>query len=299
MQPTSATVALAGAIDVYARSEQTDEACKLVDRWREAVPRERWTNEDARLALWRTQQCAARAEPELAITLTREIVETGLLNRMLQINYDAATLADVLYRPVSAWFYGSEDVRIYERILEEVLSVDPSHPGANNDLGYSWADRGVRLEEAERFIEIAFAKEPKNTAYLDSLGWVRYKRGQLEDTRDDPVEPGEFGAITLLIEASNDRAGRTDPVILDHLGDALWRAERHDEAVKAWQRAVQAVELKVREIEAENQVATEVARQFVEDEYGEVRRSAQAKIESSTGDQEPAIAAIGGSDQDQ
>ena len=64
-----------------------------------------------------------------------------------------------------------------EAELETLLQRNPDEAGVNNDLGYLYADQGKNLEKAEAMIRKALREEPKNAAYLDSLGWVLFKRG--------------------------------------------------------------------------------------------------------------------------
>jgi len=108
--------------------------------------------------------------------------------------------------------------------LEQAYRLSPLDPGINNDLAYNWADAGVRLDEAERCLRYAVAQQPRKYAFLDSLGWVLYKKGDLA------------GATKWLTRAT--RAGDGDnPVILDHLGDAHWRAGRREDGVACWRAA--------------------------------------------------------------
>jgi tetratricopeptide (TPR) repeat protein len=110
--------------------------------------------------------------------------------------------------------------------MRAVLEVKPDHPEALNYLGYAYAERGERLDEAERMIREALRQEPANAAFLDSLGWVLFKKGDLA------------GAVELLEQAVA-RAG-ADPAVLDHLGDAYRSAQRHDDARGAYRRALEA-----------------------------------------------------------
>jgi tetratricopeptide (TPR) repeat protein len=115
-----------------------------------------------------------------------------------------------------------------QRWLEEVLDEFPDDVGALNDLGYLWADRGVHLQRAHRMIREAVAGDPDNVAYRDSLGWVLYRLGRVEE------------AVVELEKAAEDE--EPDPVILDHFGDAYHAARQTDKAKKAWTRAVQIFE---------------------------------------------------------
>jgi tetratricopeptide (TPR) repeat protein len=110
-------------------------------------------------------------------------------------------------------------------ITEELLAARPFDPGLNNDLGYTWIDRGERLERGLAMIKLAVAAEPLNAAYLDSLGWAYYKSG-------------DFAAARLhLARAVRLRSGQ-DAVMYDHLGDAEYRAGDRNAARTAWQKAV-------------------------------------------------------------
>ena len=109
------------------------------------------------------------------------------------------------------------------REFQDLLTVDPKNAAAMNYLGYSWAERGMRLEESEKLVRQAVALEPDNGAYVDSLGWIRYKRG-------------DAGEARALLEKAT--ALSPDPLIYDHLGDASL-ADRHpEEALQAWSKAL-------------------------------------------------------------
>jgi pentatricopeptide repeat protein len=125
--------------------------------------------------------------------------------------------------------------------LQLILKTDPNDSTANNDLGYLWADQGQNLEEAEKLIRKALEldrqerktgtaltgyDEQENYAYLDSLGWVLFRRGQLETARG------------YLEKAASQARGDTDPVIWDHLGDVYFRLEEKARAREAWRKAL-------------------------------------------------------------
>jgi tetratricopeptide (TPR) repeat protein len=112
-----------------------------------------------------------------------------------------------------------------EHVLRQVLAIEPTHPPASNDLGYGWAERGENLAQAESLIRQAVAAEPANLSFLDSLGWVLYKRGKFREAR------------TSLERAIGASASDADPVVLDHLGDTLYRLGDRDAAAKQWEQA--------------------------------------------------------------
>jgi tetratricopeptide (TPR) repeat protein len=112
------------------------------------------------------------------------------------------------------------------RVAEAMLARFPESAEAMNFLAYTWASGGQRLEEAERLASRAVEREPDNAAFLDSLGWVHYQRG--DDAR----------AVVLLERA--EVLGGPDPTILEHLGDAYRRGRRAAEAARAYERALSA-----------------------------------------------------------
>jgi tetratricopeptide (TPR) repeat protein len=109
-------------------------------------------------------------------------------------------------------------------VLQELLVARPRDPGLNNDLGYTWADRGEQLERALPMVKLAVAAEPLNAAFLDSLGWVYYKLADFDAAR------------AYLARAVRLRAGQ-DPVVYDHLGDAEYRLGDRRAAREHWQKA--------------------------------------------------------------
>jgi tetratricopeptide (TPR) repeat protein len=112
-----------------------------------------------------------------------------------------------------------------EQVLAHVLKLDPSYAGASNDLGYTWAEQGKNLGEAETLVRKALQLEPDNLSFLDSMGWVLYKRGKYPE------------ALQKLTRA----ALLADPVVLDHLGDTLYRLGERAKAAVQWQQATQKI----------------------------------------------------------
>ncbi len=109
--------------------------------------------------------------------------------------------------------------------LKRAVEIDPEEPVALNYLGYSWAERGVNLEEAFALIEKAVALRPQSGAIIDSLGWAHYQRGEYDL------------ALPHLEKAAS--LEPADPTITDHLGDAYWSLGRKVEARFQWARALE------------------------------------------------------------
>ncbi|MGH9367873.1 MAG: tetratricopeptide repeat protein [Thermoanaerobaculia bacterium] len=111
-----------------------------------------------------------------------------------------------------------------EDAFRKLLAQRPNDSSAQNYLGYMWADKGVHLEEAYTLLQKAVAREPRNGAYLDSLGWACFRLGKLE------------AAERNLAEAH--RREPEDPTIEEHLGDLQARLGNVEKAIAHWERAL-------------------------------------------------------------
>jgi len=111
-------------------------------------------------------------------------------------------------------------------LLRKSIALAPKDSAqASNYLGYMWAERGIHLLEAGELIQRAVAMEPKNGAYLDSLGWYFYK------VADYPQAIGNLlKAIAQLPEG--------DAVVYEHLGDAYAASGASAKAMEAWKKAL-------------------------------------------------------------
>ncbi|MBP6902280.1 MAG: tetratricopeptide repeat protein [Burkholderiaceae bacterium] len=109
-----------------------------------------------------------------------------------------------------------------EQLLRRVIELKPEHSHAHNALGYSLADRGLRLDEAEVLVRRALELSPGDPFITDSLGWVAFRQGQKAE------------ALRLLRQAWS---SRPDTEIGAHLGEVLWALGQHDEARRIWREA--------------------------------------------------------------
>lgn len=112
---------------------------------------------------------------------------------------------------------------IMEKDLRRLIQLQPDNAHAYNALGYSLADRNLRLDEARELVEKAAELKPEDPFIMDSLGWTYFRLGQ------------HVRAIELLRRA---HALGNDPEIAAHLGEVLWTQGQHDEARKVWQSAL-------------------------------------------------------------
>ena len=129
--------------------------------------------------------------------------------------------ADLLYE--SAMLAERIDkLEVMERNLRRLIEIKPDHAHAYNALGFSLADRNLRLDEALELIDKALQLAPDDPFILDSKGWVMFRRGDA------------LGALEALQKAF---ALRPDPEIAAHLGEVLWTLGRRDEASRTWDEA--------------------------------------------------------------
>lgn len=126
--------------------------------------------------------------------------------------YQQAMLADQLQR--------HDDM---ERLLREVIAREPQNAHAINALGFSFAERNIRLDEALKLTQQAVSLQPQNAQILDSLGWVQFRMGQWQL------------AEQTLAKAMQMQA---DPEIAAHWGEVLWMLNRRPEAQAAWKQGL-------------------------------------------------------------
>jgi tetratricopeptide (TPR) repeat protein len=179
-------------------------------------------------------------------------------------------------------------------LLEAVVEESPDDAMALNNLAYGRLDDGLLDDETERMLERAFELMPADSHVLDSLGWLRYRQGRLKDG------PEGFGAVSLLREAVKANGENASLEGLDHLGDALWVAGEREEAVRMWQRALEAGirrfdrESTVRGIEGflrgEFGLVIRDPAEFYEENYGAVIERVRAKIRAANDRRDPPVA---------
>ncbi len=112
-----------------------------------------------------------------------------------------------------------------EADLEHAIELKPDQPLVLNYLGYSWIDKGIKLEQGVKMIEKAVELRPEDGYIVDSLGWAHYRMGDYA------------GAVEYLERAVE--LVPSDSTINNHLGDAYWRNGREIEARYQWRRALQ------------------------------------------------------------
>lgn len=131
-----------------------------------------------------------------------------------ELLYDIALTAEKLER-----------FDVLEAQLRKLIQKRPEHAHAYNALGYSLADRNIRLGEARKLIEKALELSPEDAFIIDSMGWVLYRQGDIK------------GAVEYLERAYR---ARPDAEIGAHLGEVLWVRGSRDEATRIWDESLKA-----------------------------------------------------------
>ncbi len=114
-----------------------------------------------------------------------------------------------------------------EKYLREYIRLEPDEPNAYNYLGYMLVQNGVKLEEALGLIKKAVAKEPKNGAFHDSLGWAYFKLGNLDKAMIELER-----AIELIPD---------DSEVREHLGEVYLEkgGEFTKKTIVQWEKALE------------------------------------------------------------
>ena len=160
-----------------------------------------------------------QAECEILIEEKRFEEALDIFNKAIQekshpdLLYSRAMLAEKINR-----------FDILETDLVSIIGKDPDNATALNALGYTLADRGERLDDAYNYIKRAYELSPGDFYILDSMGWVLYRLGRLDE------------AIDFLQKAFD---LRNDPEVAAHLGEVHWIMGNKQAAKAVWETALQ------------------------------------------------------------
>lgn len=152
----------------------------------------------------------------------------AVIENMKLIPLDKETKRDAHFSLANLYYENQEFDRVEEELYMTV-KLDPDFHEANNFLGYLFVEKNKNLDEAIRLIGKALKMQPKNGAYLDSLGWAYYKKAQKE-RKDNYL----IMALEKLIEAVQ---FAEEPDIYEHMGDVYYSLGHWDEATQAFEKA--------------------------------------------------------------
>ena len=132
-------------------------------------------------------------------------------------NWDAYFLRGQLYYYMGIWEKAEAD-------WWKSLEISPDNALVQNNLGYTLAERNIKLDEAEELIMAALEAEPDNGYYVDSMGWVLYRQGKLEE------------ALEYL--QRSDRIIPNQAEVIDHIAEVYWVMGEEELAKREWERAL-------------------------------------------------------------
>jgi tetratricopeptide (TPR) repeat protein len=139
---------------------------------------------------------------------------------------DGESTKEAIYFQLGAAYERVADYPQAEQYFQKCLKINPDAAEVQNYLGYMWAEHDMNLEQARELIEKAVKSEPKNAAFLDSLGWVLFKLKKPKEALD---------YILQSVDLSKDEQ---DATIFDHLGDIYQSLNEPDKAREAWTKSL-------------------------------------------------------------
>lgn len=200
-----AVAARSRAAALLLEKKERGEALTLLDDYVSEHPEQNFE-----MTVTKAHLLADHGESDTGIALLTAALENHPDHPSLQ--YDRAVLLERAGR-----------VRESVAALEQLLEEREDDPTILNALGYTMADHNIELSRAESLIRKSLKAMPDNPAVLDSLGWVRFRRGDYKQ------------AVEHLARAY---ALARDPEIAAHWGEALWASGQKQEARKVWAAAL-------------------------------------------------------------
>jgi pentatricopeptide repeat protein len=222
-------------IQAYSRQNKFDEANKILDALIKAQP-DNWLTLE--LKGW-VQREAGQYED--SAKTYEDVLDRITKDKELTKEERNEFAAEIRYTLSNVYLELKKLDKVTEN-LQTLIEQDPENPGYKNDLGYIWADHDMNLDKAEKLIREALELDKKkrkeanpdlkpdedhdNGAYLDSLGWVLYKKKQYKEAKE------------ALLQAVKDKEGQNIE-IYDHLGEVYTALGDKDEAVSAWKKGLE------------------------------------------------------------
>jgi predicted Zn-dependent protease len=190
---------------ILAKQGKLDEARKLIQSLPERNEEDKRTKLISEVQLLRDNQKHQAAYDLLAEAVAAAPQDPTLL-------YDQAMMAEKLDR-----------LGEMEKLLRQLIAAKPDYHQAYNALGYSFAERNIRLPEAKQLIQKALQYAPGDPFITDSLGWAEFRMGNKTE------------AIKILQTAYQNKP---DPEIAAHLGEVYWANGQRDKAIAIWKEGM-------------------------------------------------------------
>lgn len=190
--------------DILIANGRTDEAVRRLDQARDSQP-----DYAIQLYLIEAETLGNNKKDDQALRVLEKAIKQYPDD--LNLLYTRAMLAEK-----------RDDLPQMEKDLRSILAREPENAMALNALGYTLADRTTRYAEAKALIEKAHLLTPEDPAVLDSLGWVNYRMGNLDEAE-------------RLLRRALERF--PDHEVAAHLGEVLWANGKRREARQVWAKA--------------------------------------------------------------
>jgi tetratricopeptide (TPR) repeat protein len=204
-----------------------DPSMRFTSRIRQALIRAKQKRVDEGLALIDSANAQTDEEIMMGASAGAQILRDAnrlseAIKRMQALDQRMPDSVNVKYE-LAMLHERADQMRDAERLLRQVIGLDPGHAHAHNALGYSLADRNQRLPEALTLITRALEIAPKDPFILDSMGWIKFRMGQFKEAVDYLQRAYEI---------------RPEAEIAAHLGEALWKLGQQSEARTIWAQGV-------------------------------------------------------------
>lgn len=167
----------------------------------------------------------------LAMTLSQAKRHTEAMTAFAEAEADARNSHEEMLTSSFYFQYGAaaEQAGLVDKsaeLLRESIRLDPSSAAqAYNYLGYMWTERGINLDEAGEYIRKALETDPENGAYLDSIGWYYFKKGDYDRALKE---------LLHALEAMKE----DDAVVFEHIGDTYSKLGKTAEAASFWEKSL-------------------------------------------------------------
>jgi tetratricopeptide (TPR) repeat protein len=190
---------------LIAQQGRLDEALELIEAQPEQREGDAQLKRSSQVQLLKDNQQFVRARQLLLHSLANHPDDLDLMYELSMLHEKLGEIDDM------------------ERLLRQLIASRPNDPQAYNALGYSLADRGLRLPEAKILISKAAELAPQDAYIRDSLAWVEFRMGNL------------IGALELLQNAFKEKP---DVEIAAHLGEVLWVMNQTEQAMQVWREGL-------------------------------------------------------------
>ncbi len=190
---------------LMAQLGQLEEALALIQSQTERNEADTQLKRSAEIQLLRDFKQFERARDKLQVAVAHSPQDFDLVYELAMVNEKLGDLPEM------------------ERLLRGLIAANPQDPHAYNALGYSLAERNLRLDEAKALITKALSLSPGDPFITDSLAWAEYRSGNLAE------------ALRLLQSAFKDKP---DAEIAAHLGEVLWVSQRQQEAQAVFKEGI-------------------------------------------------------------